>query len=122
MDKRKEQGMIKFKDLQNKVYSGKQCIRFEYTIRLDNENKSHAIARFERQLTKPTEWKMQIIFDRTRDKDSEVYNFGYIMPRDGLPLELIAATGLKYFQLYIKEEVQAKSNLDFELGNILQDM
>ena len=65
---------------------------------------------------------MQIIFDRTRDKDTEVYNFNYIMPRSNLPLELIAATGLKYFQLYIKEEIQLKSNLDFELGEILKGM
>lgn len=114
--------MLIFNDLKNRVYSGKQCTRFEYTIKLDNENKNSIVARFERKLTNPTEWNMQIIFDRTRDKDSEVYNFGYIMPRDGLPLELIAATGLKYFQLHIKEEIQAKSNLDFELGNILQGM
>lgn len=114
--------MLTLKNLENRVYSGKQCIRFEYIIKLNNENKDQFIASFKRQLTNPTEWTMQIVFDRTRDKDSEVYNFGYVMPRDGLPLELIAATGLKYFQLHIKEEVQAKSNLDFELGNILQGM
>ena len=44
------------------------------------------------------------------------------MPKDNLPLELICATGLKYFQLYLKEEIQAKSNLDFELGDILTGM
>ena len=114
--------MLTLKDLENRVYSGKQCTRFEYVIKLNNENKDQVVARFERQLTNPTEWNMRIIFDRTRDKDSEVYNFGYVMPRDNLPLELIAATGLRYFQLHIKEEVQAKSNLDFELGNILQGM
>ena len=114
--------MLVLKDLENRVYSGKQCTRFEYVIKLNNESKDQVIARFERKLVNPTEWTMRIVFDRTRDKDSEVYNFGYIMPRDGLPLELIAATGLRYFQLHIKEEVQAKSNLDFELGNILQGM
>lgn len=114
--------MLVLKDLENRAYSGKQCTRFEYVIKLDDEGKDHVIARFERQLSNPTEWTMRIVFDRTRDKDSEVYNFGYIMPRDNLPLELIAATGLRYFQLHIKEEVQAKSNMDFVLGNILQGM
>lgn len=112
--------MIRFKDLQNKVYSGKACVQCEYGILVD-ENK-YVYAKFSRQLDKPTEWNMQIVLGRTRDKDSEVYNFGYIMPKDNLPLELIIATGLKYFQLHIKEEIQLKSNLDFQLGNILMGM
>ena len=112
--------MIKFKDLQNRVYSGKQCVRFEYAIMVNDQ---YVYAQFQRQPGETGQhWNMRIIFGRTRDKDSEVYNFGYIMPRDGLPLELICATGLKYFQLYLKEEIQAKSNLDFMLGDTLQGM
>lgn len=111
--------MIVMKDLQNRVYSGKVCMRFEYEFVV---NKKRIIAYFDRSIENPTEWNMQIILGRTRDKDSEVYNFGYMMPRDNLPLELIAATGLKYFQLHVKEEVQAKSNMDFELGEILKGM
>ena len=111
--------MIILKDLQNRVYRGKICIRFEYEFVVDEKR---IIAYFDRSVENEAEWNMQIIFGRTRDKDSEVYNFGYIMPRANLPLELITATGLKYFQLYIKEEVQAKSNMDFELGKILQGM
>ena len=108
--------MLTFKDLQNKVYSGKACIRFECTVNLDREH--YIVALFRRQLHSPREWNMQVVIDRTRDKDGEVYNFGYIMPRDDIPLELVAATGLKYFQLHIKEEVQMKSNLDFALGEL----
>ena len=111
--------MIKFKDLQNRVYSGKQCVRFEYAIMVGDQ---YVYAQFQRQQSGCTEWNMQIIFGRTRGKDSEVYNFGYVMPKDNIPLELICATGLKYFQLHLKEEIQVKSNLDFELGDILQGM
>lgn len=112
--------MIKFKDLQNRVYSGKTCVRFEYGMMVNDQ---YVYAQFQRQASETGQhWNMQIIFGRTRDKDSEVYNFCYVMPREGLPLELIAATGLKYFQLHLKQEIQAKSNLDFELGEILQGM
>ena len=114
--------MIKFKDLQNRVYSGKECVRFEYALMFNDQ---YVYAQFQKQkgqFAQPNQWNMQIIFGRTNDKDSEVYNFGYVMPKDNLPLELIAATGLKYFQLYIKQEIQAKSNLDFELGDILTGM
>lgn len=114
--------MIKFKDLQNRVYNGKECVRFEYAIMVDDR---YVYAQFQKQThqkAQPNEWNMQIIFGRTRDKDSEVYNFGYVMPKDGIPLELVAATGLKYFQLHLKEEVQIKSDMDFGLGEILQGM
>ena len=112
--------MIVLKDLQNRIYSGKQCIGFDY-IAKNEKGEAQFEARF-RTGAEKNEWKMQIIFDRTRDKDSEVYSFGYIMPRSGLPLELIAATGLKYFQLYLKEEIQKKMNNDFFLGEILKGM
>lgn len=111
--------MLRLKDLENRVYSGKECFRFECVIPMD---KDHWLLATFKRMQNPREWQMQVILDRTRDKDSEVYTFGYVMPREGLSLELIAATGLKYFQLYIKEEVQMKSNLDFSLGRLIEGM
>ena len=115
--------MITLKDLKQRVYSGKTCTGFEYDIVFGEDSK--LVARFIKQEGKtaqPNEWRTQIIADRTRDKDSEVYNFRYIMPKNNLPLELIAATGLRYFQLYLKKEIQEKSNLDFIVGEIVRDM
>ena len=111
--------MITLKDLKNRVYSGKICTRFEYEIAID---KDRVIACFSRDVENGAQWNMQIVFSRTRDKDSEVYNFGYIMPKDNLSLELIAATGLRYFQLHIKEEIQTKTSLDFVLAEIIRGM
>lgn len=110
--------MIRLKDLQNRVYRGKECVRFEYAILI---NEQYVYARFNKEAGEsalPNQWTMQIVFGRTRDKDSEVYNFTYAIPKHNAPLELVAAVGLKYFQLHIKEEVQMKSNLDFNLGEI----
>ena len=119
--------MITLKDLKNRVYNGKNCIRFEYEIEYDVDvhEKEKLTANFikqEHQFAQLNEWKMQIIKPRTRDKDSDVYYFGYVMPKENLPLELIAATGLRYFQLYLKEEIQIKSNIDFALGEIIKGM
>ncbi len=112
--------MIVLKELQNRIYSGKICTGFDY-IAKNEKGETQFEARFRAGVEK-NEWVMKIVFDRTRDKDSEVYGFGYIMPRSGLPLELIAATGLKYFQLYLKEETQQKISYDFLLGEILKGM
>lgn len=67
-------------------------------------------------------WEMRIILDKVKGSESQVYRVQYQLPRDGLPMELIAATGLRYFQECLKEEIQAKSNYDFVLGELLRDM
>lgn len=115
--------MLQLKDLKNRVYSDKRCVRFEVIIPIGN-NKAE-LAQFFKETNNNEDhetWTMRIIFDRTRDKDSEVYTFSYILPKANIPLELIAATGLRYFQLKLKEEIQNKSNLDFVLGDILSGM
>lgn len=112
--------MLTLKDLENRVYSGKQCIGFDYMAKNEKAEKQFE-ARF-RAGTEKNEWNMQVVLDRTRDADCNVYNFGYIMPKSGLPLELIAATGLKYFQLYLKGEIELKMSYDFLIGEITKGM
>lgn len=115
--------MLKLKDLENRVYSGKACVGFDYIIKDENEKSKKLFeARFRKVKEDEEQWNLLIVLDHTRDADSQVYNFDYIMPKTGLPLELIAATGLKYFQLYLKEEVQIKINYDFALGEVLKGM
>ena len=115
--------MITLKELENRVYRGKVCKGFDYkAVNPERNNQVLFEARFRRSDDNENEWEMLIVLERTRDADSQVYKFGYIMPRSGLPLELIAATGLKYFQLHLKEELQRKSDYDFALGDILRGM
>lgn len=111
--------MITFKDLKNKVYRDKMCTRFECEIVLKDKI---AIANFDKCSGESPSWNMQIVLGRTRDKDSDVYNFSYVMPREGLPLELIAATGLRFFQLYLKDEIQLKTEIEFEIGELVRGM
>ena len=110
--------MIHLKNLMNRVYSGTSCIRFEYEFEID-QNKT-IVAVFKRLSDNANTWKMSIVLDRTRDKDSEVYNFMYALPKENVTLELVAAIGLRYFQLHIKEEVQKKSEMDFIIGEIIE--
>lgn len=115
--------MIKMKELLNRVYDGNKCVRFEYPLVLHNvQPKVRWTAMFERMEGTPCGWSMRVCVPRTRDKDTEVYCFEYILPRDNLPLELIAATGLRYFQLYLQEEIQAKSEFVMVLGSAVEGM
>lgn len=112
--------MLTLKDLDNRVYSDKTCSEFSYSLK-DERGQTKLKANFWRG-PEENEWRMRIVLDRTRDADSQVYTFGYIMPKSNLPLTLIAATGLKYFQLLLKEEIQVKSEYDFALGDVLKGM
>lgn len=109
--------MLTMKDLECRVYEGIQVVSFMYTHK-DDKGIPQWQARFYRDKDEPRQWAMQVVLDRTRDADSQVYNFGYVMPKLGLPLELVAATGLKYFQLYLKQEIERKITMDFEIGEI----
>lgn len=117
--------MIKLKDLVNRVYDGKDCIRFEYEV-IDTEasrnTSSCFIARYWRDPVVPVQWNMQVVIPGNRDCDCQVYTFNYVLPREGMNLDLIAAIGLRYFQLRLKEDIQNKTAWDFALGEVLHDM
>ena len=119
--------MLKRKELTNLKHDDeRQLIGFSYDVVDKDRNPSDEKYNcFSADWTKGDGegiWNMRVVLPRTRDADSQVYNFSYQLPRDGLPVELIAATGLKYFQLYLKDEIQKKSNFDFVLGELLKDM
>lgn len=113
--------MIVLKDLQNRVYSDKSCIGFDYVLHI--ENAKDIEFHFRRSIRNTLEWEMQVVIDRaTMDCNDEVYRFGYVLPKEGIELAMVAAIGLRYFQLVVKEKVQKKSLIDFELGERLVGM
>lgn len=119
--------MLKLKELVNRIYDGKECIRFDYEV-LDvsreatDPKRNCFVARFQRSKEDNKQWRMQVLLPRDRDCDSQVYTFDYVLPREGIELQLVAAIGLRYFQLYLKGEIQRKSDWDFVLGNLLKDI
>lgn len=113
--------MLTMKSLENRVYSGKQLIGFDYTLRNDEKQRVFE-ARFRRDENDALVWNIQVVLDRTQFTDSQVYNIAYQLPKPGMNLELVAAIGLRYLQNVFKEEVQAKSMIDFMLGDVTKDM
>lgn len=111
--------MVKQSDLVNRMNINGICVDFDYILTID---KSRTRFRFTRDKDQPLVWNMMVVMKRTRDADSQVYNFSYQLPKSNMDLTMVAAIGLKYFQLHLKEEVQLKSNLDFTLGEITNGM
>lgn len=111
--------MIKQSDLVNRMCISGVCVDYDYIL---NINDTRIRCRFTRERNQLSVWNMMVIIKRTRDADSQVYNFSYQLPKENMDLTMVTAIGLKYFQLYLKEEVQLKSNMDFALGEITNGM
>ena len=111
--------MLKLKDLTNRQYVGKQCKTFAYVIEDDN-GAVVMIASFNRISEK--DWSANFVLNRTEVLSGQVYWIDFSVPKAGMPLETIAATGLRLLQLQLKEEIQAKITMDFTLGEKLEGM
>lgn len=119
--------MINAADLINRENTEvrKICVRFEYTAQFSNGVRQKFI--FTRQATDVQSgldkiWLMETYVPRTQSKDTEHYYFTYALPKAEMPLELVCATGLRYYQMHLKEEVQTKSDTEFELGQLIGGM
>lgn len=115
--------MIEIKELDNRVYVKKQCTAFTYRMTVDED--LCVEYRFYRSLDSDVlkrTWIAQVIFPRTEQADSQMYYIGFELPNDNLPLVTICATGLRYFQMCMKSEVQKKSNIDFTIGEVTRGM
>lgn len=111
--------MIKQSDLMNRINVNGICVDFDYILTIDD---LRIRCRFTRDKNQLSIWNMMVVLKRTRDADSQVYNFSYQLPKSSMDLTMIAAIGLRYFQLYLKEEIQLKSNIDFTLGEVTNGM
>lgn len=112
--------MVTLKELQNRVYSGKQCVQFEYVLKAEHPEDNLSVYFMKNQLVENCVWMVRVIMPRTKYKDTQVYSVDMEMPKADLSLTLICETGLRAFQMLIKEEIQQKSYFDFSIGEIIR--
>lgn len=114
--------MIKQSDLVNRMNIDGVCVDFDYIINIED---LRIRCRFSRNNNADYElptWLLIVLLKRDGVKDSEVYNFSYQVPKANMDLTMVAAIGIKYFQMYIKKEIESKTGLDFVLGDITNGM
>ena len=112
--------MIKQSDLINRMNVNGVCVDFDYILEIDE---SRIRFRFTRDVNESINlWNMSVRLKRNSMKDSEVYDFNFEVPKLNMDLTMVTAIGLKYFQMYIKKEIELKTELDFVLGDITNGM
>ena len=111
---------MELKELTNRKYEDNDCIGFTYSVKEETSD-TEIEFKFTRK-TKSRLWNMEVNLPRTINADMQCYVFPYEMQRDNMQLTLICATGLAYFQMYLKNEISFKSMIDFEIGEITRNM
>lgn len=117
---------VNLKDIENRKYDGKDLMSFEYIVKdlqgLHGETQELRVW-FERinpqmcgiDTNNPT-YKVFTI------DDDKVYKKLYIMPKSGMPLELVVATGLNQLKCMFQTEAEHKEILSYTISDIIKDM
>ena len=65
---------------------------------------------------------MQIVLPSKDMQETQVYNKSFALPKKGIGIGLVCATGLRYYQLCLKEEIQRKMLMNFAITDCAGDM
>lgn len=117
---------INLKEIENRKYNDNIPVSFEYTVKgLDGPHGETQEMRvwFEKvnteayglDVTKPAYKVFTII-------DSVVYEKIFAMPKTGMSLELVVATGLNLLRFTFQEEAAYKEMLSYTIADITKDM
>lgn len=115
---------MELKELKNRKYNGNDCVGFTYDV-ISEDDDIALTFEFCRSIESEyhkRKWHVFTKFFRTGIADTQCYYIEFELPRDNLPLTLICATGLNYFLLYLRGEIQQKQAVDFIIGDITRNM
>lgn len=128
--------MLEIRDLTNKEYFGNELVSFQYLINcsedVDREDEDHKYIRciftkiYKDNIILPT-WLLEVNIpsytsNSIHGTQVHTYRFVYQTPKNNMPITTIAAMGLYNLQNVIKQEVQYKTMLDFNISEILKGM
>lgn len=118
--------MINLKEIENRKYDGKEPVSFEYTVK--GLQGPHGEIQ-----------QLRVWFERVNAEDygmitnnpvykvftfigDVVYQEIYGMPKSGMPLELVVATGLNLLRVTFQEEAAYKEMVNYTIADIIRDM
>lgn len=108
--------MIKAKDVILREYKDKECVAFAILLKTDEKRFA---ARYEKIEDKTWGFIITLV-DLVKYAAPQAYAFKYSVPKSNMPLEMIAAIGLSYWQNALLEEMQLKNELAFEIGELVE--
>lgn len=117
---------INIKEIENRKYDGKEPVSFEYIIKeLEGPHGESQEMRVWFEKVNPEVYGLEPY--RPTYKvftfiDSMVYEKIFQMPKSGMPLEMVVATGLNLLRFTFQKEVAYKEMLSYTIADIIKDM
>lgn len=117
---------INLKEIENRKYDGKEPVSFEYTVKdLQGPNGETQVLRVWFEKLNPQLHNIDTnnpVYKVFTFVDSVVYEKIYIMPKSGMSLELVVATGLNQLRCIFQTEASYKEMLNYTIADIIRDV
>lgn len=112
---------IKISELTNKRIVDKRIVQYDYPlIYSDNEGFEQTLY-MNFKMVEDDVWRLFALFPPTQEKESQIYQFNYQMPKPNIDLSIVTATGLRLFQMVLQDEIQEKHLVEFQITNVIED-
>lgn len=120
--------MINLKEIENRKYNNttKEPMNFEYTIKgLEGPHGEEQELRVWFERVEPLIYGYDTnnpVYKIFTIINSVVYEKIFQMPKSGMTLEMVVATGLNILRYMFKEEASQKEMLSYTIADIIKDM
>lgn len=121
---------IKLNEIENRKYIGRELINFEYVIK-DLQGPHGETQELRIWFEKISSELAERVYGLNPDKpaydmytivDDKIYRKIFGMPKNGMPLEMVVASGLVLLGTMFKEEAANREMLSFTIADIVKDM
>lgn len=117
---------INLKEIENRKYDGNEPVSFEYTVKgLDGPHGEPQEMRVWFERTNPDKYGLDITkptYEVFTFIDDVVYRKVFGMPKNGMPLEMVVATGLNLLRFALQDEVSYKQMVGIAIMDVIKDM
>lgn len=107
--------MLKLKDLKNRVYDGKECIRFEWH-HLDMDGDIDLELVFRSVSDDGSRWQVTALLLKPSQMYEQLYQFTAVKVSSRQTLPELASMALNSFSMALADEVAFKSALAFDIS------
>lgn len=120
--------MIKAKEIIHRDYADRACVGFTYRLEHEASDPDVTSRTVEFRFTKvssrvdPYEKTWCVSFPIYVCNSVIYHTQAFGIPKSNLPLEKIAAAGLKVVQYYLQQMIQEQMDLDFAIGDVTEGM
>lgn len=108
--------MIDLKDLKSRIYDGKDCIYFTYTVITEHDSLDFSFKKIE------VGWIVEVAFSTMPCKDRSFWSCVIVPPASNFSITKLCAMGLMKFNTAVVESVQRLSSVNFEVSEIVKNM